>query len=726
MKTIRFIRFAALFLALLMLPLWVISCAKQSAGQNAEETALPGTQEPEVIDGDGFVPVLRFAVSSDIHTRSKSDDLATLDDEVNATTRLSGLFSETYAYAQSNPYYKKLDAVVLVGDYTDYGYTSQYNVMKKAFRNVRNEEETQLLGVLGNHEFWAGGEMGTTATTTTRTYAAFRSFFGSEPDWHIVINGYHFIGISPDAHGGRSYSIEKSNWLKTELAAAAADDPTKSKPIFVYMHMQPNDLDADETYSTKYINSRLSSYPQVVVFAGHTHQVAVSPRCISQDNYTLINTGTMANCGYVLYTNDGSTATSVSPQGLEGAYNDLNDTDDRYKEHGEKESALYLIVEVDKDGHMRLRYYDLNAGCLIGDPIVFTKFGNRKQFEHTASMRRNRAQAPYWEEGSEVTLLAATPTSARLSFPQAKSKDMVQNYRIDFIDESNRTTTVYRLSRFDTALAPENILVPVCGLTPNTTYEVKIYGYNGWGQITDKLPLSYTFKTPADTDVPEADVFSAAFTESGATNAVTGTALVTNGAVQYVTNDGHQAAGFRGESSYQWREIDSYYDMMRTSVSLEAYVKVTAIPDENKSFGIISNYNPSTGGRISGGMSLEYAYPGQILFRVYLKNIGVCTLRASMRTNRFVHVVATYDGSAMRIYLDGELAASTENQTGNYVGSIWFPRKYAEQYLVVGAMSGYNYATSAGMNGLIAAAGIYSRVLDEDQIRALYNARSAA
>ena len=321
MKTSRLIRFVALLLALLTLSFSVVACKQRDNSNDDNVQPLPDTSgEQPVIDGDGFAPVIRFAAASDIHTRSKGSEQATQDELDASSARLSGLFSESYAYAQSNPYYQKLDAVILVGDYTDHGRQAQYDSIKRAFRNVRNAEETQLLACLGNHEFWDTGENGTTSTSTAKTYARFQSFFGMEADSHVVINGFHFIGVSPDTHGGRSYTIEKSTWLKGELETALADDPTKTKPIFVYLHMTPNDLAESETYSNRYIKSRLASYPQVVVLAGHSHQIANNPRAITQGDYTVVNTGTMAYGWYGMFTNDGSTSVSVSPRGLEGGY----------------------------------------------------------------------------------------------------------------------------------------------------------------------------------------------------------------------------------------------------------------------------------------------------------------------------------------------------------------------------------------------------------------------
>ena len=156
------------------------------------------------VDGD-FTPVLRFAVTSDIHTRFMGDgdpDGTTTDEVAASTRRTTGLFRYTYQYAAKSAY-AGVDAVIVVGDYTDRGMTQQYD----AFTSIVNAEirdGTAFLVCLGNHEYWNTGESGSSATVTTKTYARFEEYFGHAPDSHVVIGGYHFIGVSPDCNGGRN------------------------------------------------------------------------------------------------------------------------------------------------------------------------------------------------------------------------------------------------------------------------------------------------------------------------------------------------------------------------------------------------------------------------------------------------------------------------------------------------------------------------------------------
>ena len=74
-------------------------------------------KEPAEVPED-FTPVLRFAVCSDIHLDGK-------EDQVNAE-RFAEMFNECYAYSENHKNYKKLDAVMVCGDMTDWGREEEY------------------------------------------------------------------------------------------------------------------------------------------------------------------------------------------------------------------------------------------------------------------------------------------------------------------------------------------------------------------------------------------------------------------------------------------------------------------------------------------------------------------------------------------------------------------------------------------------------------------------
>ena len=57
--------------------------------------------------------------------------------------------------------------------------------------------------------------------------AYYNTVSGNDADFHVVINGYHFIGVSASPVDGVHYSTAQQKWLKQQLTEAAKEDPNK-------------------------------------------------------------------------------------------------------------------------------------------------------------------------------------------------------------------------------------------------------------------------------------------------------------------------------------------------------------------------------------------------------------------------------------------------------------------------------------------------------------------
>ena len=89
-----------------------------------------------------------------------------------------------------------------------------------------------------------------------------------------------------------------------------------------------------------------------------------------------------------------------------------------------------------------------------------------------------------------------------------------------------------------------------------------------------------------------------------------------------------------------------------------------------------------------------------------------------MPTGEYVHLVGTYDGNVLKLYVNGELRATDEIK-----GAISFPSSPSD-YLCIGADSCPDPVAEAGMFGEIAAANVYSFALTDAQVAGLYLART--
>lgn len=675
------------------------------------------------VDHGDFIPVLRFALTSDVHTRVKNDggavEKATTEEVAHTALMTERLFSSSYNYADGEAY-DKLDAVVLVGDYTDEGTPKQY----EAFFGIVNDRirtGTALLACLGNHEFRNPGEDSVSNNSSfSTTYSRFEDYFGYNVDNVHVINGYTFIGFSSDCKGGRGYTASKAAWLDEQIAAAAASDPTGKKPIFVFGHVPVWETCLgsirENNYPTDDIGEVLEKYPQVVYLSGHTHAPACDPESVWQGNFTAINTGTLAYDDSPFYTGDGSTRGSYFRRDLHGGYQYV--MLGKYFEHAEWYASVYTIVEVDQNNAIRLRYYDAEADRFLFEPVVIDSVGDPEAFTFTDERKAN-SEAPVFSE--PLTLLSASYGSVRVSIPNATCPDYVRSYRADLLQDGEIVHTVYRQGGQQKYPLPE-ITASFSDLDPDADYSVRVYAYNAYGVMSD--PIALAFHTPSDNGGnPAPDVFSLGFDNEGvARDLLTGEAL-TQKNEPTVTSDGNGGyyAGFDGDDAYCWDGIADYYDVLETGFTFEWIGQVsdtvlgngdvTAKYDGTRYVNLASNQE-------TGGIGLEYNADGKAYLYLYVMNGSngdYYGAGATIPCGETVHLVGTYDGETIRFYINGELAA-----TKNQAGKVWFPLKESSQFLAVGGDSALYGIVDRNMNGEIRAMNIYSSPLSADAIQAKY------
>ena len=112
----------------------------------------------------------------------------------------------------------------------------------------------------------------------------------------------------------------------------------------------------------------------------------------------------------------------------------------------------------------------------------------------------------------------------------------------------------------------------------------------------------------------------------------------------------------------------------------------------------------------SGGYSLIYGWGPDLRFRAHIEGIhkGVLSSIAPVR-NQWYHTAGTYDGSTMKIFVDGENVG--EKVVSGQIGTT------AESLKIGGSPVGQKYP----FEGLLDEAIIFNRVLSEEEIRNIYN-----
>lgn len=290
--------------------------------------AVPEVEPMNVPAADDFSPVLRFVVSSDSHIKENGDD---------GCQKIMKMI-KTGAAAGENTDHPALDAAVMVGDITNTGFPHTFAEFRASVNKVLPEETDFLCVAAKNHDSYLG--------RVSRCYVSAVS--GDPADFHKVINGFHFIGLSASPLLSQHYTDRQLNWLDEQLAQATADDP--AKPVFVFQHEHIKDtvygsLPGDG-WGVEFFTDILSKYPQVIDISGHSHYPANDPRSIWQGGFTAINDGGLS---YYEFTIDGSN--SQHPESSDNM-------------------AHMLLVEVDGQNRVKVRVCDMTCDAVLAEYMI--------------------------------------------------------------------------------------------------------------------------------------------------------------------------------------------------------------------------------------------------------------------------------------------------------------------------------------------------------------------
>lgn len=376
---------------------------------------------------------VRFSVISDIHISTC---------KVVEMQRLEDVFSTMY---KLDP---KMKAIAIVGDLTDSGLKSEYDKVKTIIEKNK-KAETELIASMGNHE-------GNTADL-------FKETTERNPKENLVINGYHFITLSPhsseEEYGGSSYNLDEE-WLKKQLDEAIKEDP--KKPIFVFMHHGiKNTVCGTDLWNTTDLSEVFNNYPQVIHFSGHSHYPLNNPKSIYQNKFTAINTSTLS---YFELDQDMMYG-SVPPNA--------------------NMASQMMVVEV-KGNIVKIKKLDLLSGKYIGHDWIIDTSKGIESFSYTEE-RKARSKEPYFDKDNKFEISYVDSVGCLIKIGQAKIKDdedIIYSYKYDFKNlKTEEIEKSYKISsQFYLLPPPEFIVQNFEGLSSETEYEVRVTAYNAYGK----------------------------------------------------------------------------------------------------------------------------------------------------------------------------------------------------------------------------------------------------
>ena len=344
-----------------------------------------------------------------------------------------------------------VDMILYAGDISDLGTRFAFQTYMDAIDEVFGEDKPIIQTIMGNHDYWHKSVF-----TAINHRKAFQQIMGQSPWTHYVVNGYHFIGVSPDCGSMTAGYVIASQWLDEELQKAEAD--SNGKPIFVMTHNQPlNTSYGSEDWGDKTLNAVLEKHPNVINFSGHVHYSLLDERSVWQGEYTVINTQSLS-------------------------YTEL----EKGKENGTippnaAATPMGYIMEFQEDEILlhRINFADGNMGkeqktnMLWSFPLPYVNDG-RYSFE----ARKAANQAPV------VTNTAGTATlkdgNVELSFTAAEDDDFVHSYKV-IIDDKE---TKYFFSDFYNGISnmQKDVTLTLPAPTDGTKHTYKIYAVDSWDE----------------------------------------------------------------------------------------------------------------------------------------------------------------------------------------------------------------------------------------------------
>ena len=173
--------------------------------------------------------------------------------------------------------------VVFAGDICNRASKTGYETYKRCFNTAFGADKPVVQSIMGNHDYYAH----------PCPRRLFERELGQSPFTHYVVNGWHFIGASPDSCSmSRGYARVRE-WLKREIEEAEADGT--DRPVFVTTHNAPRGtVYGSGRWGDDSLVGVFDGHPRVVNFSGHTHYSLLDPRSFWQGSFTAFGTQSLS------------------------------------------------------------------------------------------------------------------------------------------------------------------------------------------------------------------------------------------------------------------------------------------------------------------------------------------------------------------------------------------------------------------------------------------------
>lgn len=400
---------------------------------------------------NSFIPAFRFIVCSDSHIEGIGTP---------GYYRLKDVIDYSLDYASGDKAYSKIDSVFIAGDITNRGTKEEFDAFKELYDYGTEKGLSILCTVAKGHD---------SITMGKKSLEYYKALTNQETDYHRVIGGYHFIGLSTCSINKKYYSYYQKRWLKRELKAAV--NASADKPVFVFHHEHvkntvygSSDFDG---WGNRFFNGIFEKYPNVVDFSGHSHYPVNDPRSVWQKEFTAFGTGSLK-------------------------YVELTVDDDR-KVHPAffDDCANFLIVELDKDSNLRVIGVDIMSEEILCEYYLKNP-ADKNNREYIPEKQRARAAAPCFADDAQPDIEKNGDIYV-VAHPEARCADKkpVFIYRIYVENEKGETVKIFKTIPTYYLYGEDTDIRTCLGIFPEGKYKVKIYAENAYGMKSEYIEKEF-------------------------------------------------------------------------------------------------------------------------------------------------------------------------------------------------------------------------------------------
>lgn len=349
---------------------------------------------------------------------------------------------------------RKVNMVLFAGDITDKSNDVAYDIYMECVNKVFGDTDIIVQSIMGNHDYWGNG-------SADKCRKLFEKKIGHSPWTHYVLNGYHFIGASPNSGSMEKGYNNLSKWLKEQIEIAIADNP--DLPVFVMTHNSAKDtVYGSDDWGDVGLEKIFKNYEQVVNISGHLHYSLLDERAIHQKYYTSITTQSVSYTEMEKGKENGSIPPNadITPMGYIMEISDKNIEVQR----------INFGKNYPPEGYEEKK----NSRWQLSLPL------KKENFKYTDEIRKNNNKIPVMENLNGESYIKDGKTF--LKFEAGQDDDFVHSYKLVWSNGKEQ----YYFSDFYNGIDNMSEYMELPVNMKKGIYSVKIYALDSWNMVSEK------------------------------------------------------------------------------------------------------------------------------------------------------------------------------------------------------------------------------------------------